>query len=272
MTLENKDCLEFLRGFQDSSVRLIAADPPYNIKFTGSTSDTRWDHMDDESFSKFTVAWLTEAKRVLTDDGAIWLFCDRTKIPSLFKDIENAGLVNDLENWAIWCRAKGRASKKRLKSVREDVLHVTKTTRHAWNPAEYLKKVVCPYRDENGAPRGWATDMDTGDRVRYSGVGNVMYYSSPSWSSIVDRQIHSTQKPVGLLLTLIVMGSYPGDLVIDPFMGSGSTAIAALASGRDFSGCDIDGEMVEKARIRLETCDLENLRLYYAKHIREQSR
>lgn len=268
MTFAKTDCLSFLGGVPDSSIRLIIADPPYNIGFTGSTSNTRWDQRSEAEFSRFTVDWLSEAKRVLTDDGSIWMFCDRTKIPALFKDIETVGLVNDLENWAIWCRAKGRASTKRLKSVREDILHLTKTNKHVWNAAEYLKKVVCPYRDETGAPRGWATDIDTGDRVRYSGIGNVLYYSSPSWSSKVDRQIHSTQKPVGLLLTLMVVGSNPGDLVLDPFMGSGSTALAALACGREFSGCDIDGEMVEKAQARVKNCDLNNLKLYYSKHIR----
>ena len=261
------DCLDVLKGLEEGSAALVMADPPYNVRFHGTTSDTGWDSMPDDEWDSFMIAWMTEAKRVLRDDGAIWLFCDRTKIPEVFRQAEIVGLHNDLENWLIWCRSKGRSSRKRLKSVREDVLHLTKTEKFQWNAVEYLKKVVCPYVDKDGNPRGWATDAETGERVRFSGMGNVAYFSSPSWCAKVDKQIHSTQKPVALMAALTMMGSSKGDLVVDPFMGSGASGLGAVTCDRNFVGIDNDGPMLNKATDRILAYDRGLFEGYFKRHL-----
>lgn len=265
VTLLGGDCVERMKGIPSGSVRLVLADPPYNIGFKGVTSNTDWDSAAD--WHGLMVGWLTEAKRILTDDGSIWMFCDRTKIPEIFGIVEEVGLLNDLENWCVWCRSKGRGSSKRLKSVREDILHLTKTEKHVWNSVEYLKKVVCPYKDKDGNPRGWATDAATGERVRFSGLGNVLYFSSPSWCSIVDKAVHSTQKPVALMVALTMMGSKEGDLIVDPFLGSGSSGLAAVTCDRDFIGIEKDEKMLDVAAGRILAYDRAQFEGYFKRHI-----
>lgn len=267
INLFNEDCLNRFKQLDDNSIDLIVTDPPYGIHFGGQTSNTDWDSFTDEDFILFMNTWMTESFRVLKENGTMWMFCDRTKIPDIFKIVDSIGFNNNLENWCIWARSKGRGSSKKLKSIREDILHLTKSKKYTWNSIEYLKKVICPYTDKDGNPRGWATDIDTGDRVRFSGLGNVLFYSSPSWSSIVDKQIHSTQKPVALNLALIMMSSNKDDIVFDPFSGSGSTAIAAMTCERNFIGCEKDYEMYTKALHRIETYNPEEYTNYYKKHI-----
>ncbi len=265
--LLNEDCLKSIKEIKDSSIDLIVTDPPYGISFGGSTSNTDWDKMSSESFINFMKEWMTEAFRVLKPDGTMWMFCDRTKVPDIFKIVEEVGFNNNLENWCIWARSKGRGSSKKLKSIREDILHLTKSKKYKWNSIEYLKKVICPYTDKDGNPRGWATDIETGERVRYSGLGNVLYYSSPSWSSIIDKQVHATQKPVALLLSLVMMSSNNGDTVFDPFSGSGSTAIASIICERNFIGYELDKEMFNKSCDRINSFDIKSAEHYYKKHI-----
>ena len=263
----NDDCLKAIKNIKDNSIDLIVTDPPYGISFGGSTSSTDWDKLSPEDFLLFMKSWMTESFRVLKEDGTMWMFCDRTKIPDLFRLIEEVGYINNLENWCIWARSKGRGSSKKLKSIREDILHLTKSKKYKWNSIEYLKKVICPYTDKDGNPRGWATDIETGERIRYSGLGNVLYYSSPSWSSIIDKQIHSTQKPVSLLLSLVMMSSNKDDLILDPFSGSGSTALASVICERNFLGFELDKEMYDKSCNRIDSFDIKSAENYYKKHI-----
>ena len=84
--------------------KLIVTDPPYGIGFNGVTSDTSWDNIDYESF---ITMFLTESKRILADDGTLWMCCGRTQIPTVFKVIEKVGLHCNLDNWLTYARQKG---------------------------------------------------------------------------------------------------------------------------------------------------------------------
>ena len=172
LQLFNEDCFERMKQMPDNSVTLIVTDPPYGINFKGVTSNTDWDSLD---YSKFLIRFLTEAKRILTDDGTLWMFCDRTKILEVFDAIQKVGLKCNLENWLTYVRAKGQGSKHKLKSQAEEVLHITKSSKFTWRNIEYLREVVVPYI-KDGKPRGWFLDQNTGQRVRWSGIGNVLAF------------------------------------------------------------------------------------------------
>ena len=104
----NVDCFETMKSMKDGSVKLIVTDPPYGIDFKGVTSNTDWDSSIIYEF--FLINFLTEAKRILTDNGTLWMCCARTQIPLVFKCIEKVGLYNNLENWMTYARAKGRGA------------------------------------------------------------------------------------------------------------------------------------------------------------------
>lgn len=251
---ENIDCFEKMKQMKDNSVSLIITDPPYGISFNGITSKTQWDSMNQNEFCDFIKKFLLQAKRILTKDGTLWLCCARTKIPDIFRIINQVGLNNNLENWMTYVRNKGRSSSKKLKSVCEEVLHITKSDNYSWNKLQYLREVVAPYV-KDGKPRGWTIDQNTGLRVRWSGVGNALYFSNPFFQNKFQKQIHSTQKPFLLWTMLMMISSKKGDTVFDPFAGSASSGIAALVNNRNYIGCELDKEMYLKAKSWLENID-----------------
>lgn len=261
--LKNIDCFDFIKTIPDNSVKCIVTDPPYGISFKGETSNTDWDKMNTTEYEEFLLNFLNEIKRILTDDGTCWLFCARTMIPNAFNAINKSGLCNNLENWLTYARQKGRGANKKLKSQAEEILHITKTSKYTWNKIEYLREVVVPYV-KDGKPRGWFLDQTTGMRMRWSGVGNVLCFTSPFFKCKFEKQIHSTQKPVLLLSELIMLGSNKGDTVYDFFAGSGSTAIASEITGRNFVGCELDTDMYNRATNWIKNIDYELAKDYIA--------
>lgn len=258
----NEDCFERMQSIQEKSVDCIVTDPPYGINFGGQTSDTSWDKIDD--YQSFITKFLIESKRILKDDGTIWMCCGRTKIPEVFAAIKNAGLQCNLENWLTYARQKGRGAKNKLKSQAEEILHITKGNKYHFNGIEYLRECVVPYV-KDGKPRGWFIDQNTGERLRWSGAGNVLCFTSPFFKSKFEKQIHSTQKPVLLFAELIMLSSKPGDVIFDPFAGSASCGVAAQLTDRKWIGCELDSDMYNKASNWLENIDF-NLAKEYIEH------
>lgn len=268
---ENIDCFEKMKKMQDNSVRLIITDPPYGISFNGITSKTSWDNMDNKQFCLFIKKFLIEAKRILTEDGTLWMCCSRTKIPDIFRIIDQVGLKNNLENWMTYVRNKGRCSSKKLKSVCEEVLHITKSDNYSWNKLQYLREVVAPYV-KDGKPRGWTIDQNTGLRVRWSGVGNALYFSNPFFQNKFQKQIHSTQKPFLLWTMLIKISSKKGDYVFDPFAGSASSGVACIVNERNYIGCELDKQMFEKASDWLNNIDYELAKEYVCSRLKDSQK
>jgi len=264
--IRTEDAFDFLSSLENKSVHTIITDPPYGIGFSGVTSKTGWDKMSTIEYEDFLLKLFYLAKEKFDETGSMWLFCGRTQIPSVFKCIESSGLNNDLKNWMTYCRAKGRGSSHALKSQAEEIIHITKSKNYTFNPVEYERQVVVPYM-KDGKPRGWMLDQITGQRVRWSGLGNVACFTSPFFKSKFEKQIHSTQKPVLLLCELILMSSNNGDTIIDPFSGSGSCAVASLLCDRDFMGTDTDKDMVDKSIEWLNRLDIDLAKEYISSRI-----
>jgi len=202
------DCFQIFPTIESGTVDLVIVDPPYGIKYKV------WDKID---FIPFTDAWLLECFRVLKPTGTMWSFMGYQDIFEFVPLLKKYGNVH-LENWVIWARQKGRGASKHLKSQREDIFHCTKSDDFTWNSLKMLRQVVTPYM-KDGKPRGWFLN-EKGERVRWTGLGNVWVYTAPFWKSKEDPQIHSAQKPLALIERLILLSSNEGDLVLDPFAGS----------------------------------------------------
>lgn len=259
--LFNCDCFEKMKEMKDGSVDLIVTDPPYGIGFKGKTSTTDWDSMSNEEYKEFLTKFLSKAKRILKDDGTIWLCCARQKVKTLWEVLDEVNLQCNMENWLTYVRSKGRSSSKKLKSQCEEVFHITKSNKYTWNTIEYLREVVAPYM-KDGKPRGWVIDQNTGMRVRWSGVGNALFFSPPFFKNTFEKQIHSTQKPFLLWTELIMISSNVGEIVFDPFAGSASSGVSATVCDRQYIGCEIESEMFEKAKNWLENIDEEGAKSY----------
>lgn len=250
----NVDCFEYMKTIKDESIPLIVTDAPYGISFdaTFHMDNADWDKMSKQEYKSFLDKFLAECKRILTPEGSMWMFYGITNIEEVLAACNESGLYKHLENATVYARAKGRGSSKKMKSLREEIMHLTKhPTKYTWNMVEYLRKVVVPYVVD-GKPRGWALDISTGDRVRWTGLGNCAFFTPPTYHSVGEKQIHSCQKPILLMSALVMLSSNIGDTVLDPFAGSGATGVAAYLCDREFIGCELDKKMCEKANAWLK--------------------
>jgi len=242
--IHNADTFSILEQIPNDSVDLIICDPPYGIKY-GS-----WDCFESQGhFLHFSEKWISECFRTLKPTGTMWSFMGYDNIIEFVPILREYGNVH-LENWVVWARQKGRGSSKHLKSQREDIFHVTKSDNFTWNNLKVLREVICPYM-KDGKPRGWFMD-ENGKRVRWTGLGNVWMYTSPFWKSKEDRQIHPAQKPSMLIERLILLSSNKGDIVLDPFSGSGVTAVVCEKLKRKYICVERDEKHYNNSVERLE--------------------
>lgn len=225
---------------EDGVFDCITTDPPYLIGY---------DHWDKQS-EDFHYRWLKECHRILKPGGTIWSFmayCDKDGTEYLgekFVSVMHEFFNVDLRNTIVWARQKGRGSSKHLKSQREDIYYGIKPNgKKTWNPIKTLREVVTPYV-KDGKPRGWFLN-EKGERVRWTGLGNVWVYTAPQYNAILDTQFHPAQKPIMLIDRLLRLSSNEGDLILDPFAGSGSCSIACLLNNRNFVGFEINSSYHE---------------------------
>jgi DNA modification methylase len=264
ITLYNANCFDLFDDGSLNGVDAIVCDPPYSINYVGTTSDTSWDHMSDDEYVSLLENLFHAVDEALKPNSSMWMFCGPTKMPVIFETFNTTehSLMLNLENWCIYARAKGRSASHKLKSVREDVLHISKGDYSPkWHSVEYLRRVVVPYMKE-GKPRGWALDQSTGEPVRWSGLGNVMFFTQPYYLSKFEKQIHSCQKSVLALCELIMLTTSVGDTVLDPFAGSMSTGVAAAICDRNFIGVEGDLDMYKKGRAWLQSLNFDEANNY----------
>lgn len=252
-----EDCISGMQKLPDESIDCSIVDPPYFINYANHD----WDKSDD--FVKSTEIWVKEVFRLLKPNGTMWSFMGYEQVFDFVPLLNKYGNVH-LENWIIAAHAKGRGASKHCKSVREDIFHVTKhPKKYTWNPIQTLREVIAPYI-KDGRPRGWfLLDLPSDDnleivkhRVRWTGLGNIWNYSWPQHNSICEKQVHGAQKPLMMLERMIRLSSNPGETILDPFMGSGSLALACKISNRNFIGFENDEKNFNIAQERLQKFDI----------------
>ena len=159
-----------------------------------------------------------------------------------------------LRNRISWEREKGRAANNNWKNCLEDIWFFTKSDTYTFNldDVKVEKRVLAPYR-ANGQPKDW--QEKNGQRVRYTAPSNIWTdITIPFWS-MVENTEHPTQKPEKLIAKLILASSNAGDMVFDPFIGSGTTAVVAKKLGRRFLGIERERRYVALALKRLDAAE-----------------
>ncbi len=225
------DAINLLKDLPDNSVNLIVADPPYNL---GKDYGNNHDLKGFDEYLDFTRDWTSEAKRVLTEDGTIYVFMGVRFISYLFNILDREQHLY-FNSWIVWHYTQGLGKTKGFSSRHDDILVFNKSKNFKFN----LDDVRIPqkyYRARNNM-RG----ANPGDVWKFSHV----HYSNP------NRQNHPTQKPEGLIERMILASSDKGDVVLDPFSGSGTTLRVCQQLERNGIGFELNPEYVEMTKNRL---------------------
>ena len=244
-TIIEGDCIEALRALPDRSVDLVFADPPYNLQLGGdllrpdnSKVDAVDDHWDQfasfAAYDAFTRDWLTECRRVLKDNGSLWVIGSYHNIFRVGSTLQDLGfwILNDV----IWRKSNPMPNFKgtRFTNAHETLIWAAKgqgAKRYTFN-YDAMKMA----NDELQMRSDWSLPLCTGEERVKDADGN---------------KGHPTQKPEALLHRVILSSSKPGDLILDPFFGVGTTGAAAKRLGRRFIGLEREPQYVALARERI---------------------
>ena len=215
-------------GFAD----LLIVDPPYNLSkdFHGS----RFARMDDESYEAYTRRWLDLALPLLKPDASVYVCCDWRSSPVIGRALSDTLIVR---NRITWQREKGRGAKKNWKNAMEDIWFATASENYYFDAdaVRQRRRVIAPYR-EDGQPKDWEETAD--GRFRDTAPSNFWDDISVPYWSMPENTAHPTQKPEKLLAKLILASCPKGGTVLDPFLGSGSSAVTAKKLGRHLVGIE----------------------------------
>lgn len=253
-TITNKticqDCIKAMDLMPDNCVDLLVTDPPYNL--TKNFGKTTFKEMGLEEYKKWLDKWLKKTVRLLKDNASIYICSDwRTSIA--IPEIACRYFV--LQNRISWEREKGRGSQNNWKNCLEDIWFFTKSKDYKFNidAVKVQRKVVAPYRDKDGKPKDWIEDGK--DKLRVTHPSNIWTdISIPFWS-MPENTPHPTQKPEKLIAKLILASSDEGDVVFDPFLGSGTTSVTAKKLKRKYIGIEREKEYAAIAEKRLENAE-----------------
>ena len=219
------DCLEIMKQIPDKSIDLVLTDPPYNI------AKAEWDKIDN--YIEWCKSWIKECKRVLKKSGSLYVFCSQTyqaefdlMLRKYFK----------IENRIIWYYEGGIPAKKHFSYYHEPIFYCRVNEKdYTFNVDDIRIKQKTDRKGNN--PKG-------------KNCGDVWYIPNLAGRFLVSTG-HPTQKPLKLIKRMMLASSNKGDTVLDPFLGSGTTAVACKELGRNFIGIEISPEYCKIAEQRL---------------------
>ncbi len=208
--------------------------------------------MSSEEYVNFTDQWISAIKHTLKKSASIYVCCDWKSSIIIGSVLEKHFHI---QNRITWQREKGRGAKSNWKNGMEDIWFATVSSKdYVFNvdDVKLRRKVIAPYK-ENGKPKDWIESADGNFRDTFpSNFWDDI--SIPYWS-MPENTDHPTQKPEKLLAKLILASSNKGDVVFDPFLGSGTTAVAAKKLERKYLGIECEQIYCALAQKRLELAD-----------------
>lgn len=246
------DTFVALEKLENESVDLLICDPPYNLRksFHGNT----FSKMQDDDYYIYTEKWIEEIKPKLKKTASVYVCCDWKSALVI------GGLIDKhfiLRNRITWGREKGRGAKENWKNSMEDIFFATVSDKYTFNidAVKVRKKVLAPYK-ENGLAKDW--QQDESGKYRYTCPSNFWDDISIPYWSMAENTAHPTQKPEKLVAKLILASSNIGDLVLDPFAGSGTTGVVAKKLNRDYIDIEQNELYCAWAEYRMEKANKDN--------------
>lgn len=250
----NLDCFDFLNKIDDQSINLAVIDPPYNM------SKADWDTFKShQAFLDFTYKWIDALLPKLKQDGSLYIFNTPFNSAFIMQYLVSKGMF--FQNWITWDKRDGLgASKRKYSNGQETILFFTKSDKHIFNyndirvPYESTDRIL--HASEKGILKNgkrWFPNP----KGRF--CGEVWHITSERHKQKVNGKVqkmeHLTPKPFDLVERIIKASSKKGDIVLDCFVGSGTTAFVAKSLGRNFICADKDKKYVELAKKNLQKYD-----------------
>ncbi|MEP3050523.1 MAG: site-specific DNA-methyltransferase [Erythrobacter sp.] len=243
-TILNGDCIEAMRSLPDDSVDLVFADPPYNLQLGGDlnrpdgsavdavTDD--WDQFESfRAYDEFTRGWLKEARRVLKPDGSLWVIGSYHNIYRVGAILQDLGfwILNDI----VWRKSNPMPNFKgtRFTNAHETLLWASMGEKSRY---QFNYRAMKTLNDELQMRSDWVMPICAGaERLKENG-----------------KKAHPTQKPESLLYRVLLATTEAGDVVLDPFFGTGTTGAVAKRLGRQWIGCEREDFYRDIALKRIE--------------------
>lgn len=240
------DCIELMNALPEKSVDLIFADPPYNLQLGGDlhrpnntkvdACDDHWDQFDSfKAYDEFSREWLKAARRILKDDGTIWVIGSYHNIFRVGTTLQDLGywMLNDV----IWRKTNPMPNfrGRRFTNAHETMIWCSKSEKSKYN---FNYEAMKAFNDDVQMRSDWLLPIcNGGERLKNDeGV-----------------KAHPTQKPESLLYRVIMASSKPGDVVLDPFFGTGTTGAVAKKLGRNFIGLERETDYIKVAEKRIKS-------------------
>ena len=240
----NGDSLKELRKIPDETFDLIFADPPYNLQLQNSlvrpdrskvnAVNDKWDQFDSfKAYDKFTTNWLSECKRILKKNGSIWVIGSYHNIFRVGKIIQDLGfwILNDV----IWNKNNPMPNFRgtRFTNAHETLIWASKNKKSKYT---FNYQSMKSFNDDLQMRSTWSLPICNGkERLKNNGV-----------------KVHSTQKPEALLHRIVLASSNKNDFILDPFLGSGTTAVVSKKLSRSYCGIEKEKIYYEAANNRLQ--------------------
>ena len=237
------DCIASMRALPAASIDMIFADPPYNLQLGGDLArpdgshvdavTDHWDKFDSfAAYDAFTREWLAEARRLLKPDGTIWVIGSYHNIFRVGALLQDAGfwILNDI----VWRKANPMPNFKgtRFTNAHETLIWAAKSEKAKYT---FNYRAMKTLNDELQMRSDWVLPICGGqERIRKAGV-----------------KAHPTQKPEALLYRVLLATTNPGDVVLDPFFGTGTTGAVARRLGRNWLGCEREADYIAVAEERI---------------------
>jgi site-specific DNA-methyltransferase (adenine-specific) len=244
-----QDSLAALSYFPENSVDLLFADPPYNL--TKAFNEQRFSRSSLQQYEAWLDSWLSQTLRLLKPTASVYICGDWRSSAA----IHSVGArYFRVRNRITWEREKGRGAKANWKNCSEDIWFFTVSDTYTFNVAEVMlkRRVLAPYT-ENGKPKNWNEARE--GRFRLTHPSNLWTDTTVPFWSMPENTQHPTQKPEKLLAKIILASSREGDLILDPFAGSGTTSVVAKKLKRHFAAIEIDEYYCCLAEKRLEQAE-----------------
>ena len=231
------DMMEAVRWIPDEMAALIILDPPYNL--SRNFGETTFVARKEEAYEEYLRSWMHAVCQKLKPSGSLYLCGDWRCSASMQRVLsDELSILNRI----TWQREKGRGAKSNWKNSMEDIWFAVKDPQHYYFNVEAVmmkRRVRAPYK-VNGEPKDWEESADGKFRLTYpSNFWDDI--SVPFWS-MPENTDHPTQKPEKLIAKLILASSKEGDVVFDPFMGSGTSCVVANKLGRRYCGIEQNEE------------------------------
>lgn len=246
------DTFDVMDKLPSEFVDLMIVDPPYNLSKNYHGNVFRKTNRDE--YRKFTVSWIEKALPLLKKNASIYVCCDWESSMVIGEVLaEYFNVINRI----TWQREKGRGAKSNWKNGMEDIWFATMSDKYTFNldAVKIRKRVIAPYRVD-GKPKDWEETKDGNFRTTCpSNFWNDI--SIPYWSMPENTQ-HPTQKPEKLIAKIILASSNKGDIIFDPFNGSGTTSVTAKKLEREFVGVEQNEQYCVWAQKRLEMAEEDN--------------